>query len=166
MDNTDKVVLGVAGVGGAALAYMLYRYFSAPKTVTSETTASQASQAPKYSAPPASPVASSFAPSADYSRQYKVNQEMLILAGYSLAPYGADGRPGPTTTNQIKAFQAKEGLPQTGTFDAATVDRLKLRTAGKTVSSVQAARDALTKMGPAVVGPDGKTYVPTEGGGI
>lgn len=53
------------------------------------------------------------------------NQRMLEKAGFSLAPYGADGKLGATTTKQVKAFQQKVGLPVTGTFDAATVAKLK-----------------------------------------
>jgi hypothetical protein len=58
------------------------------------------------------------------------NQRMLEKAGFSLAPYGADGKFGDTTSRQLKAFQQKNGLMPTGMFDATTVAKLRSLTGG------------------------------------
>lgn len=47
-------------------------------------------------------------------------QRVLARAGYSLAPYGADGHFGPLTHNATVGFQRERGLPGNGIVDAAT----------------------------------------------
>jgi len=170
MDNTDKIVLAVGGVGVITVGYILYKHLSGGGSVPSASASMNAANMGTQQLPPAAYQAPpTYQPSPEaLQRDFKYNQERLVLLGYSLAPYGADGKPGQTTTKQIKAFQAKEGLPQTGVFDAVTVERLKLRTeaAGLIAPSVLAAREKTTTYGKTVVGPDGKVYIPTEGGGI
>lgn len=175
MDDTDKILIAAGGAGVLVIGYLAYKNYKASPSALGAMAASKAigstqtvlpstlaQQLPAASAPQAS-----YAPTAqELQREFKYNQERLILLGYSLAPYGADGKPGSTTTRQIIAFQIKEGLPQTGSFDGPTVERLRLRTQSMVPPSVQAARDAQTKYGQAYVGPDGKTYIPTEGGGV
>lgn len=58
----------------------------------------------------------------------QVAQVQLAALGY--APGVADGKLGPVTAAALKKFQGYEGLPQTGTVDAATKQRLYERTAG------------------------------------
>src|SRR5690606_16420855 len=50
-------------------------------------------------------------------------QQRLIDVGVTVRG-GADGIFGPATANAVKAFQASQGLPQTGTVDDATVQAL------------------------------------------
>lgn len=50
-------------------------------------------------------------------------QQRMIDLGVTVRG-GADGIFGPATANAVKAFQASQGLPQTGTVDAATVAAL------------------------------------------
>ena len=58
----------------------------------------------------------------------QVAQVQLAALGY--APGVADGKLGAVTAAALKKFQLNEGLPQTGTVDAATKQRLYDRTAG------------------------------------
>ena len=61
----------------------------------------------------------------------KLFQEHLLLLGYSLPKFGADGSFGTETENAIKAFQKAEGLPITAKMDAATMARLTQRVSEK-----------------------------------
>jgi peptidoglycan hydrolase-like protein with peptidoglycan-binding domain len=54
-------------------------------------------------------------------RWAKIVQERLCLAGYSLK---VDGDFGPASTQQMKTFQQKAGLPQTGSYAAKENDLL------------------------------------------
>jgi hypothetical protein len=47
-------------------------------------------------------------------------QRVLMVAGYALAPYGADGHFGPLTHNATVGFQHERGLPGNGIVCAAT----------------------------------------------
>lgn len=47
-------------------------------------------------------------------------QRVLMRAGYSLAPYGADGHFGPLTHNATVGFQHERGLPGNGIVDDST----------------------------------------------
>jgi hypothetical protein len=71
-------------------------------------------------------------------------QQQLLDLGYSLGKFGADGKLGADTAKAIKAFQAKEGLPQTGVMDPMTLQRLAQRIAEK--KSGGASSDADTKL--------------------
>jgi hypothetical protein len=51
-------------------------------------------------------------------------QKRLLVLGYSLPKFGADGLPGNETATALKAFQAKEDLPQTGKADDPTLAKL------------------------------------------
>jgi hypothetical protein len=51
-------------------------------------------------------------------------QHQLITHGFSLAPYGADGKFGQTTEEAVKKFQTSRGLPATGIVDNATFNAL------------------------------------------
>lgn len=51
-------------------------------------------------------------------------QEALIKAGYELPRYGADGDFGNETITALKKFQADAGVPQSGKFDKATLDKI------------------------------------------
>ena len=62
-------------------------------------------------------------------------QDVLITAGYSLAPYGADGDFGSTTEQATKAWQEKHGLKPTGVVDDATWDAVKGSVCAETVNT-------------------------------
>lgn len=51
-------------------------------------------------------------------------QNLLLHAGYSLQKYGADGAFGGETSAAVLRFQKAKGLPQTGAFDAMTLQTL------------------------------------------
>ncbi len=51
-------------------------------------------------------------------------QKSLVALGIPLPKYGVDGIQGKETTGAIKTFQEKNGLPDTGVADKATVDKL------------------------------------------
>lgn len=51
-------------------------------------------------------------------------QARLVALGFSVGPRGVDGLGGPATRAAILAFQTSRKLPQTGQFDAATVNAL------------------------------------------
>jgi rare lipoprotein A len=57
--------------------------------------------------------------------EIKQAQESLKTEGFRLG--SIDGRLGPRTRQAIRAYQAREGLPQTGVLDAATFSRLAPR---------------------------------------
>src|ERR1043166_7257673 len=57
--------------------------------------------------------------------EIKQAQERLKTEG--LPPGSIDGRVGPRTRQAVHAYQAREGLPQTGDLDAATFRRLAPR---------------------------------------
>ena len=57
--------------------------------------------------------------------EIKQAQESLKTEG--VRPGSIDGRLGPRTRQAIRAYQAREGLPQTGVLDAATFNRLAPR---------------------------------------
>jgi rare lipoprotein A len=57
--------------------------------------------------------------------EIKQAQESLKTEGFH--PGSIDGRLGPRTRRAIRAYQAREGLPQTGVLDAATFQRLAPR---------------------------------------
>ena len=57
--------------------------------------------------------------------EIKQAQESLKTEG--LHPGAIDGRLGPRTRRAVRAYQAREGLPQTGVLDAATFSRLAPR---------------------------------------
>jgi hypothetical protein len=63
-------------------------------------------------------------------------QKRLLVLGYSLPKCGADGLPGNETTTALKAFQAKEGLLQTGKPDDPTLAKLFPTQATSTPSPV------------------------------
>lgn len=50
-------------------------------------------------------------------------QRLLARAGYAFGPI--DGDIGTRTKATIRAFQVASGLPRSGSFDAATVERLR-----------------------------------------
>ncbi len=77
--------------------------------------ATVASRAPVPAAPASAP-----APSAKVD--LKAVQEALKAKGFD--PGGVDGSMGPKTRRAIMDFQKKEGLPGTGTLDAATLAKL------------------------------------------
>lgn len=54
-------------------------------------------------------------------------QEKLIRLGYNLAPWGADGDPGPQTQGAIRDFQGKNGLEQDGVAGPLTNAKLDER---------------------------------------
>ena len=56
-------------------------------------------------------------------------QSALIVRGYKLPVYGADGEYGPETASAIKAFQHDRGHAETGEIDAALLDALGLKSA-------------------------------------
>jgi peptidoglycan hydrolase-like protein with peptidoglycan-binding domain len=64
---------------------------------------------------------------ASYNPTVKEAQELLNKLGYGV---GVDGKTGPNTMAAVKAFQSKEGLPSTGTLDAATMDKLRSKAGG------------------------------------
>lgn len=68
---------------------------------------------------------------ATYDAGVQLYQQQLMDLGYSLGKFGADGMFGADTGKAIKAFQAKEGLPQTGVMDPVTLQRLAQRIAEK-----------------------------------
>jgi rare lipoprotein A len=57
--------------------------------------------------------------------EIKQAQEGLKTEGFH--PGSIDGRLGPRTRQAVRAYQAREGLPQTGVLDAATFNRLAPR---------------------------------------
>jgi rare lipoprotein A (peptidoglycan hydrolase) len=57
--------------------------------------------------------------------EIKQAQESLKTEG--LHPWSIDGRLGPRTRQAVRAYQAREGLPQTGVLDASTFSRLAPR---------------------------------------
>lgn len=54
-------------------------------------------------------------------------QQDLIALGYTLGSYGADGDFGAATEKAVKAFQADNGLDQTGVYDEPTQKALEKR---------------------------------------
>lgn len=59
------------------------------------------------------------------SRLVEHIQHLIINQGYSLSPYGADGRFGQLTESRVKEFQLAAGRPVTGVVDRATFDALR-----------------------------------------
>lgn len=70
-------------------------------------------------------------------------QSQLLDLGYNLGKSGADGKYGADTIKAIKAFQAKEGLPQTGVMDPVTMQRLAKRVSEKRSASPSSNLDAV-----------------------
>lgn len=58
------------------------------------------------------------------SVQVADGQKALVALGFPLPRFGVDGILGPETAGSIRAFQAKNSIPQTGLFDKATADKL------------------------------------------
>lgn len=54
-------------------------------------------------------------------------QSMLMRLGFSLAPFGADGKFGPVSRSACRAFQKKEGLPASVQVDPLTLCHLIYR---------------------------------------
>ena len=49
-------------------------------------------------------------------------QQALVNQGFSIS---VDGVSGPQTRNALRQFQARQGLPETGTLDNATMEALR-----------------------------------------
>lgn len=61
-----------------------------------------------------------------------VKEVQLILTALGFYTSGVDGNFGPVTERAVKAFQAQQGLPQTGVVDQPTLDKLRAANANHT----------------------------------